>query len=373
MGSVGNFWKNLNGGNTSNDKEESKTSFKAEDIKPTITSTDDEIDALISSLEKVEQPNEKKQESNPISFNTDLFKQIAEQQNNELSSNNANTNNQDDDTLELCIEDEQAVQKNKEESQVDNVKETEKKATIITKSTIIAGNISTDDDLIIDGSVCGDVDCKGELTISGEVAGNAIAASINIKTSKFEGDVRSDGRIEINEGTVVLGNIYGESAIVAGAVKGEIIVTNEAKLEPTAIVKGNIRAKSVQIDHGAVLQGFCELAYESMDLDDFFGEVSSDQNIEDIDDEEINDAPIVEEEEMLAEENVQNNNQQEEPPVVVQEVEEDTIPEPVEEPEEEPVLIDEEDDIQEDKEEFMKEMENNYSNFMDQLKIDADN
>ena len=366
MGSVGNFWKNLNGGSTMNEMEDYKPTFNPEEsIKTTITSTDDEIDKLIMSLEeKVVKPNEKKEEEKPITFNTDLFKKIAEQQNDILSNNDANTIDQNEDTLDLCIEDEQAVQKNKEESQVDNVMETGKKATIITKSTIIAGNISTDDDLIIDGSVCGDVDCKGELTISGEVAGNAIAASINIKTSKFEGDVRSEGRIEINEGTVVLGNIYGDSAIVAGAVKGEIIVSNEAKLEPTAIVKGNIRAKSVQIDHGAVLQGFCELAYESMDLDDFFGEVSSDKNIdeeieeEDEQVEEIASAPVIEE------------------PVEEEETSEVTIEEVHEEEEEleaEPLLADVDEDLQENKEEFMKEMENNYSNFMDQLKIDSDN
>ena len=369
MGSVGNFWKNLNGGSTANEKEEYKPNIKPEDsIKTTITSTDDEIDKLIMSLEgKVKQPNEKKEEDNPISFNTDLFKKMAEQKKDILSKNDANTVDQNKDTLDLCIENEQAVQKNKEESQVDKVMETGKKATIITKSTIIAGNISTDDDLIIDGSVCGDVDCKGELTISGEVAGNAIAASINIKTSKFEGDVRSDGRIEINEGTVVLGNIYGDSAIVAGAVKGEIIVANEAKLEPTAIVKGNIRAKSVQIDHGAVLQGFCELAYESMDLDDFFGEVSSDKNLdEEVDeegkaegDEEIQEAPLMEK---PIEDSVEDDDSQ----VTIKEV-------PEEEEEVEPLLVDVDEDLQENKEEFMKEMENNYSNFMDQLKIDSDN
>lgn len=369
MGSVGNFWKNLNGGSTTNEKEEYKSTIKPEDsIKTTITSTDDEIDKLLMTLEeKVKQPNEKKEEDNPISFNTDLFKKMAEQKKDILAKNDANTVDQNKDTLDLCIENEQAVQKNKEESQVDNVMETGKKATIITKSTIIAGNISTDDDLIIDGSVCGDVDCKGELTISGEVAGNAIAASINIKTSKFEGDVRSDGRIEINEGTVVLGNIYGDSAIVAGAVKGEIIVANEAKLEPTAIVKGNIRAKSVQIDHGAVLQGFCELAYESMDLDDFFGEVSSDKNLdEEVDeegkaegDEEIQEAPLMEK---PIEDSVEDDDSQ----VTIKEVSE-------EEEEVEPLLVDVDEDLQENKEEFMKEMENNYSNFMDQLKIDSDN
>ena len=130
----------------------------------------------------------------------------------------------------MCIENEQAVQKNKEESQVDNVMETGKKATIITKSTIIAGNISTEDDLVIEGSVCGDVDCKGKLTISGEVSGNAVAKAISINTSKFEGDVRSDGRIEIKEGTVIIGNIYGDEALISGAVKGWTSVWCKLKL-----------------------------------------------------------------------------------------------------------------------------------------------
>ena len=48
MASVGNFWKNLNGGSTINEKEEYKPTIKPEDsIKTTITSTDDEIDKLI--------------------------------------------------------------------------------------------------------------------------------------------------------------------------------------------------------------------------------------------------------------------------------------------------------------------------------------
>lgn len=380
MGSVGNFWKNLNSGN--NDKDDDKPEVlpeasNNENAKPLTTTTDEEIDALINSLEKVGQQSETKdvnvakQEEKPVTFNTDLFKKIASEQDETMKNTNANT-------IGGRQKKEQTVRKTKKESQVDKVMETGKKATIITKSTIIAGNISTEDDLIIDGSVCGDVDCKGELTISGEVAGNAIAASINIKTSKFDGDVRSDGKIEINEGTVVLGNIYGKSATIAGAVKGEIIVSEEAYLEPTAIVKGNIRAKSVQIEHGAVLQGFCELAYESMDLDDFFGEVATDEAVEvEAVAEEINDAEEV---------NVQLLNKitnQAEDVVEVEEtlesieetgaVEELEEVEVVEEANDSDELELELEDDQDNKKEFMQEMENNYSNFMDQLKIDGDN
>ena len=255
--------------------------------------------------------------------------------------------------------------------------------TIITKSTIIAGNISTDDDLIIEGSVCGDVDCKGKLTISGEVSGNAIAKAISINTSKFEGDVRSDGRIEIKEGTVIIGNIYGDEALISGAVKGEIVVAKGARLEKTAIVKGNIKAKSVQIDNGAVLQGFCELQYDNVDLANLFGEDEEEEEemqAYPIDDEQPNGVSLEEElereldeeehekEEAAALKALQSlqqikDTEEEEPQSQVQVQE---IPEDAGEVEEEQETTDE------DREAYMQEMEDNYSNFMEQLQMDSE-
>lgn len=366
MGSVGNFWKNLNNGSNEKEDEILPDNSNNGNKKPLTTTTDEEIDALIDSLEKVRQQSDKQEKGseeieNPVTFNTDLFKQIASEKDSSMKNTNTGVTGKGK-------KKEQTVQKTKKESQVDKGMGIGKKATIITKSTIIAGNISTEDDLIIDGSVCGDVDCKGELTISGEVAGNAIAASINIKTSKFDGDVRSEGKIDINEGTVVLGNIYGESANIAGAVKGEIIVTNEARLEPTAIVKGNIRAKSVQIEHGAVLQGFCELAYESMDLDDFFGESATDdtEEVETVAEDTNTDVELLNQITSQVEE---KEDELDKAPVE-EEVQENEPEEIVEEKNEVGELELEEDD---DKKEFMQEMENNYSNFMDQLKIDGEN
>ena len=248
--------------------------------------------------------------------------------------------------------------------------------TIITKSTIIAGNISTEDDLIIEGSVCGDVDCKGKLTISGEVSGNAIAKAISINTSKFEGDVRSDGRIEIKEGTVIIGNIYGDEALISGAVKGEIVVANGARLEKSAIVKGNIKAKSVQIDNGAVLQGFCELQYDNLDLDELFGGEEPEEEetfntggltyqdmVANMEDDGTN---------SLEEEYEKENEEKEatEKAVDIQNVSDIMNEEAMKEEE---IKVVENETPEEVREAYMQEMEDNYSNFMDQLQMDADN
>ena len=47
-------------------------------------------------------------------------------------------------------------------------------------------------------------------------------------------------------------------------MKGPVVV------DSTAIVKGNINAKSVQINNGAVVDGYCKLTYAEVDIDEFF-------------------------------------------------------------------------------------------------------
>ncbi|MFW5669777.1 MAG: polymer-forming cytoskeletal protein, partial [Acetivibrio ethanolgignens] len=69
---------------------------------------------------------------------------------------------------------------------------------------------------------------------------------------------------------IVVGDISGTSAVIAGAVKGEVDVNGPVIVDSTAIVKGNINAKSVQINNGAVLDGYCSLSYSDVDLDNFF-------------------------------------------------------------------------------------------------------
>lgn len=143
-------------------------------------------------------------------------------------------------------------------------------STIISKGTTIGGGINASGHLEIYGDVNGDVECRGKLTILGNVTGNASAAEVYINTSRFEGDIRSKGAVKIGVGTVVIGNVTGTSALIAGAIKGEVDIVGPTTLDSTAVVKGNVKAKSVQINNGAVLQGFCALAYSDVDIDDFF-------------------------------------------------------------------------------------------------------
>ncbi len=142
--------------------------------------------------------------------------------------------------------------------------------TVITKGTRIAGNISCDCSLDVLGSVYGDIECFGNLTISGTVNGNLKAKEIYVDADRLQGNIQSEGTIKISVGTVVIGDMKGTSGIIAGAVKGNIDINGSVLLDSTAIIKGNIRAKSIQMDSGAVVEGYCSFSYASVDIDNIF-------------------------------------------------------------------------------------------------------
>lgn len=141
---------------------------------------------------------------------------------------------------------------------------------VITKGTIINGGISTEGALDIMGKVTGDVECLGKVSITGKVTGNVSAAEVFINTDRLEGDITSEGSVKVGLGTVLIGDIVGTSGVVAGAVKGEIDINGPIVIDSTAIIKGNIKAKSVQINNGAIIDGFCSLTYSDVDIDNVF-------------------------------------------------------------------------------------------------------
>lgn len=167
---------------------------------------------------------------------------------------------------EEVVEDVDMMQEGPSEVEEEDVQE----VTVITKGTTITGGIKSDTSLVVKGTIEGDVECQGKLTITGKVAGNTIASEIYVNTPRLEGDINSKGIVKIDVGTVVIGNISCTSVLVAGAVKGNIEVNGPVIVDSTAVVKGDIKAKAIQINSGAVIDGHCALSYADVDLDSFF-------------------------------------------------------------------------------------------------------
>ena len=155
--------------------------------------------------------------------------------------------------------------------------ETERNAgntTTITSGTTINGSIVTDGSLEVMGVITGDIECEGMVSIVGQVTGNVLAQSeIYVSTERsLHGDLSSEGAVKIGVGTVVVGDVNGTSSYIAGAVKGNIDVNGHVEVDSTAIIRGDINAKSIQVNSGAVVDGKMSLNYAGVDLDSFFEE-----------------------------------------------------------------------------------------------------
>lgn len=168
-------------------------------------------------------------------------------------------------------------QEAKEEAPVPEVKTETKKApsdesAVITKGTSIRGDIESEGSLEIIGCVTGNVSCTGKLTITGKVKGNSKANEVFADAARVEGEVDSEGTVKIGAGSVIIGNVTATSAVIAGAINGNIDVKGPVIVDSSAVIMGDIKSRSVQINNGAVIEGFVSQCYSDIDVKSFFEE-----------------------------------------------------------------------------------------------------
>lgn len=144
--------------------------------------------------------------------------------------------------------------------------------TVITEGTNITGDINSNGSVDIRGSIRGNVSCNGKLVVTGMLEGNSHASEFFADAAKVEGEVNSTGTVKIGINSVIIGNITASSAVIAGAIKGDIDVQGPVVVDTSAVVMGNIKSRSVQINNGAVIEGFCSQCYADIDVQGLFDE-----------------------------------------------------------------------------------------------------
>ena len=151
--------------------------------------------------------------------------------------------------------------------QPDNVQD---ETSVITASTVLSGDLQSAGSFDIQGTINGNITCNGKIVVTGVINGNSTASEFFADVAKVEGEVVSTGTVKIGAGSVIIGNISAASAVIAGAVKGDIDVQGPVVVDTSAVVMGNIKSRSVQINNGAVIEGFCSQAYADIDVQGLF-------------------------------------------------------------------------------------------------------
>lgn len=144
---------------------------------------------------------------------------------------------------------------------------------VITAGMVITGDMVSKGSIDILGKVKGNVEILGKLNISGTIEGDSKAAEVFADAARITGKVTAEGTIKIGQNSVIIGDIIASSAVIAGAVKGDIDVQGPVILDASAVVMGNIKSKSVQINNGAVIEGMCSQCYAERTPINFFDEL----------------------------------------------------------------------------------------------------
>ena len=155
-------------------------------------------------------------------------------------------------------------------SQTSRASEVSDENAVITAGMTITGDLTSTGSISVEGLINGNVNCNGKLTVTGTIKGNSSSSEFFADQAKIEGEVSTQGTVKIGVGSVIIGNIKATSAVIAGAVKGDIDVQGPVVVDTSAVVMGNIKSRSVQINNGAVIQGFCSQEYADVDVESVF-------------------------------------------------------------------------------------------------------
>ena len=142
---------------------------------------------------------------------------------------------------------------------------------VITEGMTITGNLESTGSVEVRGTVIGDVTCNGKLVVTGAITGNTSSSEFFADNARVQGEIVAEGTVKVGSGSVIIGNISSTSAVVAGAVKRDIDVHGPVVVDTSAVVMGNIKSRSVQINNGAVIEGFCSQCYSDIDVQGIFG------------------------------------------------------------------------------------------------------
>lgn len=133
--------------------------------------------------------------------------------------------------------------------------------TVISRNTIINGNIRSFANVTIDGSVKGDVRITKNINVAGKVVGDVECNDTIMTGASMQGNLASKGRVQMDRDTIILGDIAAQYLDLNGKIKGNVDIGGKAEFKTDAIVMGNITASTITVLDGATIQGYVNTTF----------------------------------------------------------------------------------------------------------------
>ena len=94
-----------------------------------------------------------------------------------------------------------------------------------------------------------DVEIKGNLKFTGELTFDG----------KIDGEIQTDGVLNLGDSATVNGNISAQSVVVRGKVNGNIVAKEKIDIKTKTELFGDIRASKLSVEEGVTFVGKTEV------------------------------------------------------------------------------------------------------------------
>ena len=135
--------------------------------------------------------------------------------------------------------------------------------TVISKNTIIDGNIRSLANMQIDGNIKGNVETTRNLDMTGKIIGDITCNNAGMNSAAMQGNMSLKGRLRMDRDTILIGDLSSQYADINGRVRGKLDIVGKAELKRDAIVFGDINASTIAVTDGAIIQGYVNTTFLS--------------------------------------------------------------------------------------------------------------
>ena len=135
--------------------------------------------------------------------------------------------------------------------------------TVISKNTVIDGNVHSLANMRIDGNIKGNVETTRNVDMSGKIVGDITCNNAAMNSAAMQGNVSLKGRMRMDRDTILIGDLSSQYADVNGRIRGKLDIVGKAELRRDAIVFGDINASTIAVTDGAIIQGYVNTTFLS--------------------------------------------------------------------------------------------------------------
>ncbi len=135
--------------------------------------------------------------------------------------------------------------------------------TVISKNTVIDGNVRSLANMQVDGNIKGNVDTTRDIEMTGKVVGDIKCNNANMNSAAMQGNLTIKGKMRMDRDTILIGDLTSQYADVNGRIRGKLEIAGKAELKRDAIVFGDINASTIAVTDGAIIQGYVNTTFLS--------------------------------------------------------------------------------------------------------------